>query len=74
MQEAAAHAYERAVEVAHDAADTARVYSQQARRDTLDFITDQPLIAAALGVAVGAAIGAALPSTRLEDEYVGAVP
>lgn len=32
---------------------------------------EQPLIMAAVGVAIGAAIGAALPSTDIEDEYLG---
>ena len=34
-------------------------------------LDEQPLILAALGVAVGAAIGAALPTTRIEDDWVG---
>jgi hypothetical protein len=31
----------------------------------------EPLIVGAIGVAVGAAIGAMMPSTRIEEEYVG---
>lgn len=33
---------------------------------------EQPLVLAALGIALGAALGAALPSTRKEDELMGA--
>lgn len=38
--------------------------------DTL--LREQPLVIAAIGIALGAAIGAALPSTRKEDELMGA--
>ncbi len=34
-------------------------------------IHEQPLIIAALGLAVGAAIGASLPSTKVEDQWMG---
>lgn len=35
------------------------------------FIQDQPLIAAGLGLAIGAALGAVLPETELENRVVG---
>jgi len=36
-----------------------------------EFVADQPLLAAALGVAVGAIFAAALPSTDAEDQLMG---
>jgi len=36
-----------------------------------EFVADQPLLAAALGVAVGAIFAAALPSTEAEDQLMG---
>lgn len=35
-------------------------------------LKEQPLVLAALGIALGAALGAALPSTRKEDQLLGA--
>jgi len=35
-------------------------------------LEEQPLVLAALGIALGAALGAALPSTRREDQLMGA--
>lgn len=35
-------------------------------------LEEQPLVLAALGIALGAALGAALPSTRKEDQLMGA--
>lgn len=35
-------------------------------------LQEQPLVLAALGIALGAALGAALPSTRKEDQVMGA--
>lgn len=67
----ASDAYHYARDTAYDAADSAAYYGKRAQRSVIDFVREEPLIAAALGVAVGAAIGAALPSTRTEDEYVG---
>lgn len=43
----------------------------RARRSVLDTIQEEPLILGAVALAVGAAIGAALPSTRVEDEWLG---
>lgn len=42
--------------------------SRDAFTDALD---REPLVIGAIGLAVGAAIGAMLPSTRVEDEYLG---
>ena len=36
-----------------------------------DFMHEQPLVAGALGIAVGAIIGSLLPSSRIEDEFIG---
>jgi ElaB/YqjD/DUF883 family membrane-anchored ribosome-binding protein len=36
-----------------------------------NLVTDQPLLAAAIGMAAGAVLGAALPATRLEGEWMG---
>ena len=47
---------------------TARPFAPSRLSGILD---EQPLILAALGVAVGAAIGAVLPTTRIEDDWVG---
>ena len=35
------------------------------------YLSEQPLVLAALGAALGAAIGAALPRTRMEDDAIG---
>ncbi|WP_114395117.1 hypothetical protein [Oleisolibacter albus] len=37
-----------------------------------DMVEDHPLMAGIMGLALGAAIGATLPSTRTEDEWLGA--
>jgi hypothetical protein len=44
---------------------------RRAKRTLLDTLQDEPLILGALAVAIGAAIGAALPSTQVEDEWLG---
>lgn len=38
-----------------------------------DFLYEQPVLAASLGVALGAAIGALLPATEVEDRVLGSV-
>ncbi|GGD89000.1 hypothetical protein GCM10011390_04690 [Aureimonas endophytica] len=43
----------------------------QMRRGLLDTLQDEPLVFGAIALAVGAAIGASLPSTSIEDEYLG---
>ncbi len=50
---------------------TMRRPSSKGMSDLSGAMREQPLIIAALGVAVGAAIGAALPSTDVEDEWMG---
>jgi ElaB/YqjD/DUF883 family membrane-anchored ribosome-binding protein len=44
---------------------------RQGRESATSFITDQPLLCAAIGVAVGAAIASLLPQTETEDEWMG---
>ena len=46
-------------------------YGRYAQRSLLDTLQKEPLILGAVALAVGAAIGAALPSTRVEDEWLG---
>lgn len=53
------------------AGDRVSSYGRRARRSFLDTLQDEPLILGAVALAVGAAIGAALPSTRVEDEWMG---
>ena len=51
-----------------------RDYGQRARRgaeQASDYLQEQPLVAAAVGIAVGALIGSLLPATRTEDRYLG---
>ncbi len=44
---------------------------RQSRDSATSFITEQPILCAAIGVAVGAAIASMLPSTETEDEWMG---
>jgi hypothetical protein len=44
---------------------------RQSRESATSFVTEQPLIAAAIGVAVGAAIATLLPGTDAEDSLMG---
>lgn len=53
----------------HNASSRAQSASQQ----TTHFIQEHPVMAGALGIAIGAAIGSLLPSTRTEDERMGAI-
>jgi len=46
-------------------------YAQRGHDAYMDTLDREPLIVGAVGFAVGAAIGAAIPSTPLEDRYVG---
>ena len=39
--------------------------------DVMEFMKEQPLVLAGVGIALGAAIGAALPPTKVEDELMG---
>jgi hypothetical protein len=42
-----------------------------AGRGVMNFLNEQPLVLAGLGIAIGAVIGAALPSTETEDDLMG---
>jgi ElaB/YqjD/DUF883 family membrane-anchored ribosome-binding protein len=44
---------------------------RQSRESAASFITEQPLLCAAIGVAVGAALASLLPSTETEDKLMG---
>lgn len=49
----------------------ARRLGASARRTVVDTLQEEPLVIGAIALAIGAAIGASLPSTRIEDEYLG---
>jgi hypothetical protein len=49
------------------AADTVR----QTRESAVSFVTEQPLLCAAIGIAVGAALATLLPATETEDRLMG---
>lgn len=53
--------------------DTRRIFgsSRSATSRLTGLLHEQPFILAALGVAVGAAIGAAIPTTDIEDDWMG---
>lgn len=56
------------------AADAGRQIGSAGRRiqrSFMDTLQEEPLILGAVALAIGAAIGAALPSTRVEDEWLG---
>ncbi len=44
---------------------------RQSRETAVSFVTEQPLICAAIGVAVGAALATLLPGTETEDSLMG---
>jgi hypothetical protein len=44
---------------------------RQGRESAASFISEQPLLCAAIGVAIGAALASVLPSTEVEDEFMG---
>lgn len=67
-----------AAEMMHSASETAQSagrgaleMSQRTTRSLSEIFEQQPLLLGAAGVALGALVGALLPSTRLEDEYLG---
>ena len=45
--------------------------ASQAREAARSFVSEQPLLCAAIGVAIGAAIASMLPSTDVEDKLMG---
>ena len=60
--------------VAETAEHTRRQTASTARRmkdGAADFISEQPLLVAGLGLALGAALAALLPATKIEDELMG---
>lgn len=58
-----------------DTADRTRRHAaetvRQGRESAASFISEQPLVCAAIGVAIGAALASMLPSTGVEDELMG---
>ena len=59
---------------AHDLRDRTRGMRHQAmdmQGSAVQFLSEQPLVAAALAFAAGAALGAALPATSKENELIG---
>ncbi len=44
---------------------------RQGRDSAVSFVTEQPLLCAAIGVAIGAALASLLPSTETEDKLLG---
>ena len=44
---------------------------RQGRDNAASFVTEQPLLCAAIGVAIGAALASLLPSTETEDKLMG---
>jgi len=62
---------ERLTDTAMHAAEQARHAGQQIKEKTSNYVHEQPLIMAGLGLAVGAAIAALLPSTRMENKFMG---
>jgi hypothetical protein len=70
--------YGRARETTAGAYDKAREAAGTMTRSTLDstrgianFMQEQPIVLAGIGVALGAIIGAMLPTTRTEERYMG---
>jgi len=49
----------------------ARDVARHSKETAASFISEQPLLCAAIGVAVGAAIATMLPPTETEDEWIG---
>jgi len=75
---AASNAYDAAAERSRQGAD---VFARGARsmrdnaaaggRNVVEFLQEQPLVLAGIGLAVGAMLGASLPSTDVEDKMMG---
>jgi uncharacterized protein YgbK (DUF1537 family) len=49
----------------------ARAVHEAARDNVAAFVTEQPLLCAAIGVAIGAALASLLPATETEDKLMG---
>jgi hypothetical protein len=71
VSSAASTAADRARIAASATRERAVRYGHRAEETFMDTLEREPLIIGALGIAVGAAVGAALPSTPIEDRYVG---
>jgi hypothetical protein len=71
VSSAASTAADRARAAAGATRERAVHYGHRAEETFMDTLEREPLIIGALGIAVGAAVGAALPSTPIEDRYVG---
>jgi hypothetical protein len=71
LSSTASTAAQRARTMAGTAREQAVRYGHRAEETFLDTLDREPLVIGALGLAVGAAVGAALPSTPIEDRYVG---
>jgi len=69
--EGAAEWMQSAKEAAQSAGEGASQMGQRTRQTLNEMLEQQPLLVGAMGVALGAVVGALLPTTRLEDEYLG---
>lgn len=63
---------QQAREFAHDIQGRLQTQASQLPGQLKQLMNEQPLVVAAVGIALGALLGAALPSTRQEDELLGA--
>jgi ElaB/YqjD/DUF883 family membrane-anchored ribosome-binding protein len=66
-REASSGAYSRA----RDAASQSMASARGATRGMTNFVREEPLVFAGLGIALGAVIGALLPSTEIENRAMG---
>lgn len=71
LSSTASSAAQRARTAASSARQQAVHYGHRAEETFMETLDREPLIIGALGVAVGAAVAASLPSTPVEDRYVG---
>jgi ElaB/YqjD/DUF883 family membrane-anchored ribosome-binding protein len=56
-----------------DAMHGASEHAHNMTHQTAEFIREHPVMAGAIGIAIGAALGGILPSTRAEDQRLGAM-
>ena len=71
VSENAQWASRKTVAAGHNASAQARHAGNRMSSILWDTIENEPFVLGAFGVAVGAAVGAMLPSSRLEEEYIG---
>jgi ElaB/YqjD/DUF883 family membrane-anchored ribosome-binding protein len=69
-RETTSGAYQKVSNSVSSAMDTVSSKMPSTSRVT-NFIQEEPMVLAGIGVALGAIIGAMLPTTRMEEEYVG---